>query len=86
MASEVEKEVLSIKGVKFANVFAKPNPITGQHTELVVEGTNNHELQKEQIKKYLSEKLPKHMVPSRISIRKIDYNHRFKKEGLKHET
>mgnify|MGYP001197511834 CR=1 FL=1 len=86
MASEVEKEVLSIKGVKFANVFVKPNPITGQHTELIVEGAKNYNLKKEQIKKYLSEKLPKHMVPSRVSIRKIDYNHRFKKEGLKHET
>ena len=81
-----EKEVLSLKGVKFANVFAKPNPITGQHTELIVEEAKEHALKRNQIKKYLVEKLPKHMVPSRISIKKIKYNHRFKKEGLKNET
>ena len=83
MASEVEKEILSIDGVKFASVIGKNNPITGQHTELIVEEADGFTLDKRLLKEKLVKRLPKHMVPSRIHIKKINYNHRFKREGIK---
>ena len=82
MASEIEQEVLSYEGVKFASVFGKNNPITGQHTELIVEEAEGFNLDKKILKNLLAKRLPKHMVPSRIHIKKINFNHRFKKEGI----
>lgn len=82
MASEIEQEVLSYEGIKFASVFGKNNPITGQHTELIVEEAEGFNLDKKILKNLLAKRLPKHMVPSRIHIKKINFNHRFKKEGI----
>mgnify|MGYP001281866610 CR=1 FL=1 len=72
MASEVEREILSFEGVKFASVIGKDNPITGQHTELIVEKAEGFNLDKKHLKKFLTKRLPKHMIPSRIQIKKIN--------------
>ena len=49
MASEIEQEVLSYEGAKFASVFEN-NPITGQHTELIVEEAEGFNLDKKILK------------------------------------
>ena len=82
MASEVEKEVLKFSGIKFATIVAKKNPITGQHIELIIEENIKDNIIIEDIREFLHKRLPKHMMPSKIKIKKIKYSHRFKKKGV----
>lgn len=82
MASEVEKEVLKFNGIKFATIIAKKNPITGQHIELIIEENIKDDIIIEDIREFLHERLPKHMMPSKIKIKNIKYSHRFKKKGI----
>ena len=82
MPSEVERECLKIENVKFAKAVGVNNPITGQYLELNVE-LADPELQsseiKEQIVSALKTKLPKHMIPSRVTFKGQSLSHRFKK-------
>ena len=78
MPSDVEKHCLNFKGVKHAKVYSKTNPITGQHCEVLIE-TELKDFNKIIFKQYLASLLPKHMVPQRIKIEKLNISHRFKK-------
>jgi acyl-coenzyme A synthetase/AMP-(fatty) acid ligase len=82
LPSEVERECLSLKEVKFAKAYGVNNPITGQYLELSIELNEQSEKETE-FKKYiynhLKNRLPKHMVPSRIKIGSQVLSHRFKK-------
>ena len=82
MPSEVERECLKLQFIKFAKAYGVSNPITGQHLEVDIE-LNNSELSPSEAKKLLitnlKGKLPKHMRPSRISIKNLILSHRFKK-------
>ena len=82
LPSEVEAVALELESIKHAKAYAKSNPITGQHVELVVEPLNideNVDHIKFQLKKLFADKLPKHMIPSKISIKSLNISHRFKK-------
>ena len=78
MASDVENVAQSYEDIKFSKIKKFDNPITGNHIELHIQikPTSNFDLQK--FKEYLSNKLPKHMLPLRIKIKNIAYNHRYK--------
>lgn len=77
MASEVESAAMQIDGVEFAKVEAKSNPITGQHVELVCQASSINEA--ETIKIALAQYLPRHMIPSKITIGSVNVGHRFKR-------
>ena len=79
MASEVERVALEYKHVELAKAEAKPNPITGQHVELTVQPSFAHEVDKDGLKAFLSEKLPNHMVPKRLKVSSVRVGHRFKR-------
>lgn len=79
MASEVERIVLQFDGVGLASVKPKDNPITGQHVELVVEPAKNANVDKGELKLFLSKTLPDHMMPKRIKIEKVEIGHRHKR-------
>jgi acyl-CoA synthetase (AMP-forming)/AMP-acid ligase II len=79
MASEVERVALQYKHVELAKVQAMPNPITGQHVELTVQLASNYDIDKSGLKGFLSEQLPKHMMPKRIKIASVSVGHRFKR-------
>jgi len=79
MASEVERVALEYPGVALVSVIARPNPVTGQHIEMTVETLDNQQLDMTAFRGYLSEYLPRHMVPRRISHSKVSVGHRFKK-------
>ena len=85
MPSEIEHVVLKYKGVKFAKIIARSNPITGQHPELYVEEKIKGTINLVSLKHELQKRLPRHMVPSRIKITDIEYNHRFKQKSIKNE-
>ena len=78
MTSEVEKIVLEHENVEIAKVKAKTSPITGEHVELTVQPTTNHEVNKAALKKFFFFYLPNHMIPKRIRITAVGVGHRFK--------
>ncbi len=79
---EIELECLKIENIKFAKAYGVSNPITGEYLELNIELHNKDILEdniKKQILQKLKNKLPKHMIPSRIKIGEQKLSHRFKK-------
>ncbi len=80
MASEVERVALNFEGVAFVKVIAKPNPVTGQHVELMVQSLDNNSFQIDHFKSYLKNNLRPHMVPRRIRLEDIEIGHRFKRK------
>lgn len=79
MASEVERVALKFPNVSLVKAMPKPNPITGQHVELLVQATFNKSIDKVDLLNFLKDKLQAHMVPKRILIKDIAVGHRFKK-------
>ena len=68
LPAEVEKVCLEFKGVMHAKVIGKSNPITGQHCEVIEKADN--EINKKELLIYLKDKLPRHMVPLRIILKR----------------
>ncbi len=79
MASEIERIALQFKGIEFAKAEGKPNPITGQHVELVLQPKKEHNVNRSNLKIFLKNNLPRHMIPMRIKISKVNIGHRLKK-------
>ena len=79
MASEVERVALTYPHVTLVKAYAKQNPITGQHVELVVQPTAEGLVDKNSMLSYLKSNLQAHMVPKRIRIEDVSIGHRFKK-------
>jgi len=79
MASEVERVALQFEGVELAKAVGKPNPITGEHVELTVQPTLDNDIDKDNLKAYLSSQLPNHMLPKRIMISSVSVGHRYKR-------
>jgi len=79
MASEVERVALQFEGVELVKVQGKPNPITGQHVELNVQPASNIEIDKKELKEFLSANLANHMVPKRLKVSSVSVGHRFKR-------
>ena len=79
MASDVERVALSYSNVSLVKAYAKQNPITGQHVELLVQPTSEGAVDRGALMAFLKSKLQPHMVPKRIRIEDISVGHRFKK-------
>jgi acyl-CoA synthetase (AMP-forming)/AMP-acid ligase II len=79
MASEVERVALNFENVELAKAEGIENPITGQHVELTVQSTKEHDIEKAKLKAFLTSQLPNHMIPKRLKVSSISVGHRFKK-------
>ena len=79
MASEVERVALQFPNVSLVKATPKPNPITGQHVELLVQPTGEDGVDKEALLVFLKERLQPHMVPKRIRVESVAVGHRFKR-------
>jgi acyl-CoA synthetase (AMP-forming)/AMP-acid ligase II len=79
LTSEIESVGLAYPGISDLVVQVKPNPITGQHVEMIVNASNEDSFSLEDFRRFLGERLPNHMIPKRISQGEIAINHRFKK-------
>ena len=79
MASEVERVALEFPNVALVKVTPKPNPITGQHVELLVQPTSEASIDKVSLLDFLKDKLQPHMVPKRVRVESVNVGHRFKK-------
>jgi acyl-coenzyme A synthetase/AMP-(fatty) acid ligase len=81
LTSEVQSAAMDYPNILNLSVLVKDNPITGQHIEMVIEVKNTLTFDLSRFKDYLSSKLPRHMMPRRISLGDVAVNHRFKKMG-----
>lgn len=80
MASEVERVALQFPNVSLVKATAKPNPITGQHVELLVQPIEGSIIDKDSLIAFLKNKLQPHMVPKRIHLESVAVGHRFKRQ------
>ena len=78
MAADVENIALQFNGVELAKVEGRSNPISGQHVELTVQVAKPFSSILD-LKGFLKNKLPKHMMPRRVKVSKVNVGHRFKK-------
>jgi acyl-CoA synthetase (AMP-forming)/AMP-acid ligase II len=79
MASEVERVALNFPKISLVSAMPKPNPITGQHVELVVQPTADGAVDKAALIDFLKDHLQPHMVPKRVRLENVAVGHRFKK-------
>lgn len=79
LASEIESVAITFPNISLVKAFAKQNPITGQHVELVVQPINSELFDKKALVQYLKERLQPHMVPKRVHIDVVEVGHRYKR-------
>ena len=79
MASEVERIALMHPDVGLVKAYAKNNPLTGQHVEILINSINQNKISIEIIKEHFKAHLPPHMVPKRIIFDEMKVSHRYKK-------
>ena len=81
MPSEIEVVCMQFNFVKGIKVYGKNNPITGQHVELSVEFVDGCDpiVYKKILQLEMKRLLPKHMLPSKITIKALQVSHRMKK-------
>ena len=80
MASDVERVALKYPNVSLVKVYAKNNPITGQHAEIIVQVNECDDFNCNQFKAHMNEELPSYMVPKRYTFEDVIVGHRFKRE------
>jgi acyl-CoA synthetase (AMP-forming)/AMP-acid ligase II len=80
LTSEVEAIAFKYPGISDLSILVKSNPITGQHIEMIVRTARDLTFDQDSFKDFLVSRLPRHMIPRRISFGEIPFNHRFKKE------
>lgn len=79
MAADVERVALEHPDVSLAKAVSRNNPITGQHVEMTVQTKESATLDRDALMQHLTERLPRHMVPRRITLGSVAVGHRFKK-------
>lgn len=79
MASEVERVALDFPHVALVKAIARPNPITGQHVELLAQPVADGLVDKDALLAYMKSRLQPHMVPKRVRLEAVSVGHRFKK-------
>lgn len=79
MASEVERVALQHPSVALVSVSSRSNPVSGQHVELTVEPVSGILIDSQELRDFLVERLPSHMVPRRLVVENVSVSHRYKR-------
>ena len=79
LPGEVERVALLHPDVLRAKVIGVPNPITGQHIEVVVEAREGAALDRRTMMTHFRSHLVKQLSPHKVTIDKVEVSHRFKK-------
>lgn len=79
MPSEVERVVLEYPGISLVAVTGKSNPLTGEHVELLVQPAAGGAFDEQGLREFLEHRLPKHMLPRKVTIGTVRVGHRFKR-------
>jgi acyl-coenzyme A synthetase/AMP-(fatty) acid ligase len=80
LPGEVERIALLHPDVLRAKVTGVPNPITGQHIEVVVEPREGASLDRRKMTAHFRAHLQKNLSPHRVTIGKVGVSHRFKQK------
>lgn len=75
---EIERVALGFPGVTLAKARAVPNPITGEHIEVTVEGAADAILERAKLREHFNQHLPPGLRPHKITVGTIAVSHRFK--------
>jgi acyl-CoA synthetase (AMP-forming)/AMP-acid ligase II len=86
LPGEIERVALMHEGVAHASAIGAPNPITGQHIEVLCEPRTSRRLDKADLKAHFTKHLPAHFVPQRIQIGAVPATHRFKRAAAQHDN
>lgn len=80
LPGEVERVALLIPDVLRAKAYGVPNPITGQHIELICEPRPGASLDKRAIMAHFRSHFQKQLCPHRVIIGEVPVSHRFKQK------
>ena len=76
--TEIERVALLHPDVCLARARGVPNPITGQHIEVVCQPRIGAQLTRLALRDHFCQHLPQHFVPQSIRIGEVGISHRFK--------
>jgi long-chain acyl-CoA synthetase len=79
LPEEIERAALLHPAVLHAKAYGAPNPITGQHVELICEPRPGAALDRATIRAHMRASIAETFVPHRIKIEPVSVGHRFKK-------
>jgi acyl-CoA synthetase (AMP-forming)/AMP-acid ligase II len=80
LPAELERVALLHPGVLFAKARGVPNPITGQHIEILCQPRVGVLLNRQELRAHFCEHLSEHVRPQSIRIGEVAVNHRYKQE------
>jgi acyl-coenzyme A synthetase/AMP-(fatty) acid ligase len=80
LPGEVERIALRYPGVLRAKARGVPNPITGEHIELIAEPATGMKLDRRELMAHFRQHLQKQLCPHRITIGPVTVSHRFKQK------
>ena len=80
LPGEVERVALLHPDVLRAKVIGVPNPITGQHIEVIVEPREGAALDRRAMMTHFRSHLVKQLSPHKVTIDKVEVSHRFKQK------
>jgi len=80
LPGEIERVALLYPDVLRAKASGVPNPITGQHIEIIVEPKPGATLDRRALGVHFRKHLQKQLAPSRITIGEVPVSHRFKQK------
>jgi acyl-CoA synthetase (AMP-forming)/AMP-acid ligase II len=80
LPSEIERVALLLPQVVRAKASGAPNPITGQHIEVVCEPAPGAALTRDDLRAHFRAHLAEQCRPHRIRVGEVPFSHRFKRE------
>lgn len=80
LPGEIERIALMLDGVLRAKASGVPNPITGQHIEVIVEPRPGATLDRRQVLTHFRAHLQKQLCPHRVIVGEVPVSHRFKQQ------
>jgi acyl-CoA synthetase (AMP-forming)/AMP-acid ligase II len=80
LPGEIERVALLYPDVLRAKASGVPNPITGQHIEIIVEPKPGATLDRRELGLHFRKHLQKQLAPSRIIVGEVPVSHRFKQK------
>jgi acyl-CoA synthetase (AMP-forming)/AMP-acid ligase II len=80
LPGEIERVALMHPGVLRAKAYGVPNPLTGQHIEIICEPAPGAELDRRALMTHFRAHLQKQLCPHRVIVGDVAVSHRFKQK------
>ncbi len=80
LPSEIERVALAHPGVQLAKAYGVPNPLTGQHIEVICQPREGVTLDRRELMAHFRAHLQKQLCPHRVIVGAVAVSHRFKQK------